>query len=46
MVQWVRLGASDAGGPGFSSWLETRACMLQLKILHTARKMEDSVCYS
>ena len=36
VVQWLRLCASNAGGPGSVSGQGTRSHMLQLKILHAS----------
>ena len=41
VIQWLRLHASNAGGPGSISSQGTRSHMLQLKILHAATKIED-----
>ena len=38
MVQWLRLQALNAGGPGSSPGQGIRSHMLQLKILHAASK--------
>ena len=50
MVQWLRLCAPNAGGPGSTSGQRTRFHMMQLrapkpqpKIVHAARKIEDPV---
>ncbi|TEA33715.1 hypothetical protein DBR06_SOUSAS12810068, partial [Sousa chinensis] len=39
VVQWLRLLAPNAGGPGSIRGQGTRSHMLQLKILHAARKI-------
>ena len=38
VVQWLRLHASNAGGPGLIPGQGTRSHMLQLKIPHAATK--------
>ena len=38
VVQWLRLHAPNAGGPGSIPALGNRSCMPQLKILHAAAK--------
>ena len=49
VVQWLRLRASDAGGPGSipgwgtrSNMLQLRVHVLQLQILHAASKTQHS----
>ena len=49
MVQWLRLHAPNAGGPGSISgqgaifhMLKLRVCMLQVKILHAPTKIWHS----
>ncbi|TEA34995.1 hypothetical protein DBR06_SOUSAS9710069, partial [Sousa chinensis] len=51
VVQWLRLHAPNAGGPGLisgqgtrSHMLQLRVCMLQLKILHAATKKDPMCC--
>ena len=39
MVQWLRLCAPNAGGPGSIPGQGTRSRMLQLNISHTAMKI-------
>ncbi|TEA32094.1 hypothetical protein DBR06_SOUSAS6610005, partial [Sousa chinensis] len=39
VVQWLRLHAPNAGGPGSISGQGTRSHVLQLKILHAAMKI-------
>ena len=39
VVQWPRLHAPNAAGPGLIPGQGTRSCMLQLKILHDAKKI-------
>ena len=39
MVQWLRLSTPNTGGSGSIPGQGTRSCMLQLKILHAARKI-------
>ena len=53
MVQWLRLYASNAGGPGSipgqgtkSHMLQLRVSMVQLKIPRVTTKMEDPTCHS
>ena len=41
VVQWLRLYAPNAGGPGSIPGQETRSHMPQLKIMQAAAKMED-----
>ena len=38
MVQWLRLHAPSAGGPGSIPGQGTRACMSHLRISHAATK--------
>ncbi|TEA31623.1 hypothetical protein DBR06_SOUSAS7710062, partial [Sousa chinensis] len=42
VVQWLRLCAPNAGGPGSIPSQGTRSCMPQLKIPHTTTK--DATC--
>ena len=42
MVQWLRLGAPNAGSPGSTPGQGTRSCMLQLKILCATTKIQQS----
>ena len=44
VVQWLRFHAINAGSPGSIPGQRTRSLMLQLKILHAARKIKDSAC--
>ena len=44
VVQWLRFHAINAGSPGSIPGQRTRPLMLQLKILHAARKTKDSAC--
>ena len=44
MVQWLRLHAPNAGGPGSIPGQGTRSHMPQLKILSAAMKTEDPGC--
>ena len=46
VVQWLRLHAPDARGPGPILSQGTRSHMLQLKILHASTKIEDPVCHN
>ena len=46
VVHWLRLCASDGGGPGSIPGQGTRCHMLQLRILHAATKIEDTGCCS
>ena len=39
MVQWLRCGAPNAGGPDSIPGQGTRFCLTQLKILRTATKI-------
>ena len=39
LVQWLRVRAPNAGGPGLIPGQKNRSCLLQLKILHA--KIED-----
>ena len=40
-VQWLRLHAPSAGGPGSIPGQKTRSHMQQLKILHATKKTEE-----
>ena len=44
VVQWLRLCAPNAGGPGLIPGQGTRPHMPQLKILSAAMKIEDPGC--
>ena len=44
VVQWLRLHAPNAGGPGSTPGQETRSYMLQQKSLHATTK--DPTCYN
>ena len=46
VVQWLRLHAPNAGGPGSIPGQGTRSLMLQLKIPHTATEIEDLACHN
>ena len=53
VVQWLRLCAPNAGGPGSipsqetrSHVLQVRVCMPQLQIPHAAMKSDDPECQS
>ena len=41
VVQWLKLHAPDAGGPGSIPGQGSRSHLLQLKIPHLATKIED-----
>ena len=44
VVQWLRLHAPNAGGPGSIPGQAARSFMLQLKIMHATAKTEDLTC--
>ena len=45
VVQWLRLCAPNAGGPGSIPGQGIRSHMLQLNIPHTTMKIEDPKCH-